>query len=60
MPRGAVSGEIIAGIEPIANTIAGIERITARRRIPDRLHLPSDDRLRHGGLPPPDYEDMRR
>lgn len=29
MPRGAVSGEIIAGIEPIANTIAGIERIAS-------------------------------
>jgi hypothetical protein len=29
LARGAVSGEIIAGLEPIANTIAGIERITS-------------------------------
>ena len=28
MPRGAVSGELIAGIEPIDRTIEGIERIT--------------------------------
>ena len=27
--RGAVSGEVIAGLEPIANTIEAIERITA-------------------------------
>ena len=34
MPRGAVSGEIIAGIEPIANTIAGIERIASAGAFP--------------------------
>ncbi len=34
MPRGAVSGEIIAGIEPIANTIEGIERIVAAGAFP--------------------------
>ena len=31
MPRGAVSGELIAGIEPIQNTIAGIERTAIAR-----------------------------
>ena len=34
MPRGAVSGELIAGIEPIANTIDGIERITKAGAFP--------------------------
>jgi hypothetical protein len=34
MPRGAVSGEIITGIEPIENTIAGIERIAAAGAFP--------------------------
>ena len=34
MPRGAVSGELIAGIEPIANTIQGIERITRAGAFP--------------------------
>jgi hypothetical protein len=34
MPRGAVSGELIAGIEPIGNTIDGIERITAAGAFP--------------------------
>ena len=29
MPRGAVSGEIIAGLEPIESTLAAIERITS-------------------------------
>ncbi len=42
--RGRVSGEIIAGLEPIEATKRGIDRIVARRRVPDRLHLPSDDR----------------
>jgi hypothetical protein len=34
MPRGAVSGELIAGIEPIARTIEGIERITRAGAFP--------------------------
>lgn len=34
LPRGAVSGEIIAGIEPIANTIEGIERIVSAGAFP--------------------------
>ena len=34
MPRGAVSGEIIAGIEPIAHTLEGIDRIAAHGAFP--------------------------
>ena len=39
--RGRVSGEIIAGLEPIEATKRGIDRIVERRRISDRLHLPA-------------------
>ena len=59
MPRGAVSGEIIAGIEPIANTIAAIERITSVGAFPTvcvfRPTVGSDME----DWPPPDYDDMR-
>lgn len=59
LPRGAVSGEIIAGIEPIANTIAGIERITAAGAFPTvcifRPTIGSDME----NWPSPPYEDMR-
>lgn len=59
-PRGAVSGEIIAGIEPIENTIAGIERITAAGAFPTvcifRPTIGSDME----DWPPPRYEDMRQ
>lgn len=34
LPRGAVSGELIAGIEPISLTIAGIERIAGLGAFP--------------------------
>jgi hypothetical protein len=34
LPRGAVSGELIAGIEPISHTIAGIERIAGLGAFP--------------------------
>lgn len=34
LPRGAVSGEMIAGIEPIEHTLAGIERITSAGAFP--------------------------
>jgi hypothetical protein len=57
--RGAVSGEIIAGIEPIANTIAGIERIVSAGAFPTvcifRPTLDSD----MADWPSPAYEDMR-
>ena len=34
MPRGAVSGEIIAGLEPIDRTLAGIDRIVSLGAFP--------------------------
>lgn len=59
MPRGAVSGEIIAGIEPIDRTIAAIDVITAHGAFPTvcifRPTTGSD--MEH--WPPPSYEDMR-
>ena len=60
MPRGAVSGEIIAGIEPIAHTLAAIERITSVGAFPTvcvfRPTIGSDME----DWPPPAYDDMRR
>jgi uncharacterized radical SAM superfamily protein len=60
MPRGAVSGEIIAGLEPVERTIEAIDRITALGAFPTvcifRPTVGSDME----SWPPPDYEDMRR
>lgn len=59
MPRGAVSGELIAGIEPIARTIEGIELITRAGAFPTvcifRPTIGSD----MADWPPPSYDDMR-
>lgn len=59
MPRGAVSGEIIAGIEPVASTLAAIERITSVGAFPTvcvfRPTVGSDME----DWPPPDFDDMR-
>lgn len=59
MPRGAVSGELIAGIEPIARTMEGIDRITALGAFPTvcvfRPTVDSDME----DWPPPAYDDMR-
>ena len=60
MPRGAVSGEIIAGIEPIESTLLAIERITSVGAFPTvcvfRPTAGSD--MEH--WPSPAFEDMRR
>ena len=60
MPRGSVSGEIIAGIEPIEHTLAAIERITSVGAFPTvcvfRPTVGSDME----DWPPPNFEDMRR
>ena len=60
MPRGAVSGEIIAGVEPIARTLEGIDRIAALGAFPTvcvfRPTLGSDMQ----DWPAPEYADMRR
>ena len=60
LPRGAVSGEIIAGLEPIAATLGGIERIASVGAFPTvcvfRPTVGSDMEA----WPPPKYDDMRR
>jgi hypothetical protein len=60
LPRGAVSGEIIAGIEPIDGTLAAIERIASVGAFPTvcifRPTVGSDME----DWPPPDFNDMRR
>ena len=59
MPHGAVSGEIIAGIEPLSNTLQAIDEITALGAVPTvcifRPTIGSD--MEH--WPSPQYEDMR-
>jgi len=60
MPRGAVSGEIIAGVEPIERTLEGIDRIAALGAFPTvcvfRPTVGSDME----DWPAPSYGDMRR
>lgn len=60
MPPGAVSGEIIAGIEPIENTLKAIDYITSLGAFPTvcifRPTIDSDMQ----DWPPPSYDDMRR
>ncbi len=60
MPRGAVSGEVIAGIEPIGQTLIAIDRIAALGAVPIvcvfRPTIGSD----LADWQPPAYDDMRR
>jgi len=60
LPRGAVSGEIIAGLEPIEITLEAIERIASVGAFPTvcvfRPTVGSDLE----DWPPPDFDDMRR
>ena len=59
MPPGAVSGEIIAGLEPIARTFEAIDLITRLGAFPTvcifRPTVGSDME----SWPPPTYDDMR-
>ncbi len=59
MPKGAVSGEIIAGIEPLANTLRAIDEIAAIGAFPTvcifRPTIGSDME----NWPTPEYEAMR-
>jgi hypothetical protein len=59
MPRGAVSGELIAGIEPIANTIEGIERIVRAGAFPTVCIFRPTAGSGMSDWPSPDYNDMR-
>jgi hypothetical protein len=60
MPRGSVSGELIAGIEPVERTLEGIEQITQAGAFPTvcifRPTIGSD----MADWPPPEPDAMRR
>ena len=60
MPRGAVSGEIIAGLEPIERTIEAIDRITALGAFPTVCIFRPTVGSAMEDWAPPEYEDMRR
>jgi hypothetical protein len=59
MPRGAVSGELIAGVEPVANTIAGIERIAAMGAFPTICIFRPTIGSQMADWPAPRFEEMR-
>jgi len=59
LPTGAVSGELIAGIEPIAHTIAGIERIARSGAFPTVCIFRPTAGSQMATWPPPAYDDMR-
>jgi hypothetical protein len=59
LPRGAVSGEIIAGIEPISHTIEGIERIASVGPFPTVCIFRPTVGSEMADWPSPANEDMR-
>jgi hypothetical protein len=59
LPRGAISGELIAGIEPVANTIEGIERIARAGAFPTVCIFRPTVGSGMADWPSPRYEDMR-
>jgi hypothetical protein len=59
LPRGAVSGELIAGIEPISRTIEGIERIASIGAFPTVCIFRPTIGSGMADWPSPAYEDMR-
>lgn len=59
MPRGAVSGEIIAGIEPVERTIEAIEYITSLGAFPTVCIFRPTLGSEMEAWPPPRYEAMR-
>lgn len=59
MPRGAVSGELIAGIEPIERTIEGIEQITRAGAFPTVCIFRPTIGSGMADWSPPAYDDMR-
>ena len=59
LPRGAESDEVIAGIEPIDNTMAAIDRMTVRG-VPTVWIFQPTVGSDIGVSPPPAYKDMRR
>jgi hypothetical protein len=60
MPRGAVSGEIIAGVEPIEQTLKAIDWITSVGAWPTVCIFRPTVGADMQEWPAPRYEDMRR
>jgi hypothetical protein len=60
MPKGAVSGELIAGIEPIDRTIEGIERIASAGAFPTVCIFRPTLGSEMADWPSPRYDDMRK
>jgi hypothetical protein len=59
MPRGAVSGELIAGVEPVASTLAAIEHIALMGAFPTVCIFRPTVGSAMADWPPPDADDMR-
>src|SRR5918995_4588280 len=59
LPRGAVSGEIIADIEPVTNTIQTIQRITSAGAFPTVCIFRPTIGSAMSDWPSPSYADMR-
>jgi hypothetical protein len=60
MPKGAVSGEIIAGVEPIEKTLEGIDWIADHGAFPTVCVFRPTIGAAMEEWPAPSYEDMRR
>lgn len=60
LPRGAVSGEIIAGLEPVEKTLEAIERIASVGAFPTVCVFRPTAGSDMEGWSPPDFDDMRR
>jgi hypothetical protein len=58
MPRGAVSGEIIAGVEPIERTLAAIDYIASLGAFPTVCIFRPTAGSDMESWPPPSFEDM--
>jgi hypothetical protein len=59
LPRGAVSGEIIAGIEPVSRTLDGLERIAASGAFPTVCIFRPTVGSGMADWPSPNYDEMR-
>jgi hypothetical protein len=59
LPRGAVSGEIIAGLEPIDRTLAGIDRIISLGAFPTVCIFRPTVGADLERWPSPEFEEMR-
>ncbi|MFN8061860.1 MAG: radical SAM protein [Vicinamibacterales bacterium] len=60
LPRGAVSGEIIAGLEPVESTLAAIDLIADLGAFPTVCIFRPTAGSDLAETPPPAYDDMRR